>query len=378
MTDELTPGAGSDDILALSNDELNALPDGLELDAQQAGEIKSIFLTTLPQYLEPVAEMLDQLFADASNAEAQTTLHATLASLTTAAARIGVEEARKRLQGMCDLVASVDNTPGPVAAELQEQLQWQLAELRRLSQGDAPLEDRSPTLVSVLSGHEAIDGGVLRRLTAAGVVTVEQMLMARPDEVVAVSGLDAATVQRILAVLAERRAGASPASAPPARPPQASPPQASPTPSADNVVELRLDEQSLRTQLEAALKGRVDTEAAYTELLGEVQHRRQRSAELRRSAEMAGRRASELRRQLEIAERELQASAAQLRDLRRQRDERKVQREALDEQIRVQEGRILDLRQQGEVMREDQAQFDDAVGSLVRDVARMLKIARGE
>ena len=36
--------------------------DGLELDDQQANEIRNIFLTTLPQYLEPVEEMLDQLF----------------------------------------------------------------------------------------------------------------------------------------------------------------------------------------------------------------------------------------------------------------------------------------------------------------------------
>ena len=53
----------------------------------------------------------------------------------------------------------------------------------------APAKPRAQTIIAAFKHVEGIDRAVLEKLTAAGLVTVDQIEMARPDEIAAVTGL---------------------------------------------------------------------------------------------------------------------------------------------------------------------------------------------
>jgi len=95
---------------------------GLEIGEDQAQEIKGIFLTTLPQYLEPVEQMIDQLFAarDAETGDGWQALSATLSSLSAAASRIGFDDIMNGLDRMIALVegAKRQKTPNEIALDI--------------------------------------------------------------------------------------------------------------------------------------------------------------------------------------------------------------------------------------------------------------------
>jgi hypothetical protein len=337
---------------------------GLEMGEDQAEEIKRIFLVTLPQYLEPVEQMVDQLFAGSAgeSGDGWQALSATLSSLAAAASRIGFEEIMVRLQRMGALVDRAGGGGAP--ADLRGQLLAELAGIRAIATTAAP--EAAPkaggqTVVAALRGVGGVDDTVLRRLTTAGLVTVDQLLMADTDEVVAVTGLDVAVVERVLDALSRRELPAPAGDAP-----------------AENVVEMQLGEEALRTQLGRKLHAQVELEAEIEELRAEVAQLRTRAAELNAQLEALAPERTELDRALGRAgEREAQA-AAHLRALRGQREHLAGRLAAAQEGIGAQERRILELRRTQQKMVEEETRFDREVTGIVKRVERMLRTALRE
>ena len=266
----------------------------LEIDDFQSNEIRQIFLTTLPDYLEPVRQMVEQLLAGGEGRDVLLeTLDKTLASISAAATRIEiydvntvVERSRARLKR----VDEIDDM------ELRADIFGDLRELEQMASAVSgeppPAGGSSQTLVAAFSELKDVDRSALQSLTAAGLVTVEQLRMAEPSEVVAVTGLAPSVVDAILAAIggSSRKRGAP------------SPPHGST--SAD----------PLEAELAAKLRAQVEAEVRVDEVRGHILELRTglghlgdelRAAE-RRAAELAERRV-ELR--TELAERLASLSA---------------------------------------------------------------------
>lgn len=172
---------------------------GLELGAAQAEEIRRIFMTTLPQYLEPLEELMEQALAQSPpEAAIIDTLAATVASILTAARRIGVGEIADSLVEMQVLIEELAvSDPDEVADELRGTLR-KIKE--RSGATDGP-SGASQTIVAALGAAEGLDTGILESLTAAGLLTVSQLRMARKHEIVAVTGLPVESVDALLGAL---------------------------------------------------------------------------------------------------------------------------------------------------------------------------------
>src|SRR5262249_12690610 len=156
---------------ATSDDDEGA--DGLELDAQQAAEIRQIFLTSLPDYLEPMKEMVARLKAEPDeNGEIRGGLAKTIASIGAAAERMKLDDIVRSMEALREdvvLVGDPSEAPGP----LHERIVAALASLERLARGggaSARPEGRGETLVAALRGFEQIDNAALQKLLQAGVV----------------------------------------------------------------------------------------------------------------------------------------------------------------------------------------------------------------
>jgi hypothetical protein len=345
------------------HDGSDADSSGLEIGEDQAEEIKRIFLVTLPQYLEPVEQMIDQLFAgrEGETGDGWQALVATLSSLSAAAARIGFDDIRVGLDRMSDLVGRAD--AGSAPGELRVQLLAELGRIRTVATGTAEPAPRAggQTVLAALRELGAVDEHVLQRLTTAGLVTVDQLLMADTDEVVAVTGLETEVVEGVLDALSRRSRPAAPSAT-----------------AGENVVEMQLGEDALRTQLGRKLRALVELEAGTEELRAEVARLRAGAAELAAQLEgLAGGRA-ELDRALGVAGEDETEAAARLRALRGQREGLARRVAAGQNAIAAQEQRILELRRSHQVMQEEESRFDREVTGIVKRVERMLRSALRE
>jgi chromosome segregation ATPase len=204
---------------------------------------------------------------------------------------------------------------------------------------------------------DGVDEQALSKLTAAGLVTVAQLRMASPEEVVAVSGLDAAVVDRLLAAVAPKRDEAR-------------------ADSAQNVVELPLQPDRLRSQLEGKLRAQVDAEAALDEVQAQIHRLRVRTAALAEEIESAEREREELQRELARAEKEVAESLSVLADARAERDDMAKKNALAEEALHAEEHRLGRLREAHRNARAEQNQFDEEVEGLLERLERMLETAQ--
>ncbi len=217
------PGARGDDASVGPDDVLDGMfgdgpqqaddEDGaqLELDQQQADEIRQIVMTTLPQYLLPIEQMLAQLF-ESYDEELRTALLTTVESVTEAIRRIGVQDAAEPLRRLEAAVHALDaGSAGDV--DVQSSMWGMLEDVKRVAQGDAgaPAEPVM-TIIEACRDLDGVDGRVIEKMTAAGLVTLDQLLTADLVDVVAVTGLDRALVGRLLHAVRHRFAGGPPPS----------------------------------------------------------------------------------------------------------------------------------------------------------------------
>jgi hypothetical protein len=193
---------------------------GLELDAQQAAEIRKIFLTTLPDYLTPIKEMVAKLATDAdADGQIRTALSKTIASIAEAASRVKLEDVAASMQALREDVILLGD-PGEPQEPLRKRITTGLSALGDLAQAggaaeaEVHREAHSETIVAVLSKVDGVDGASVQKLVAAGVIYVDQLCSADPKEIMMVSGLDALTVSTLVRIAREKQAQSSRASRP--------------------------------------------------------------------------------------------------------------------------------------------------------------------
>jgi hypothetical protein len=177
--------------------------DGLEIDEAESGEIRQIFITTLPLYLEPVEQMVDQIIAEWPAPETVDALKGTLSSLGQAAAQVGIEEVVEQLGLFRRTISALQEDRGPPTEIDRERVLEGLRALMdvggRSSGVDAgPGGPRGGTIFQALSGVEDLRDEVVHKLSAAGLTRVEQLSLARAEEVAAVTGLEARVVARLM------------------------------------------------------------------------------------------------------------------------------------------------------------------------------------
>lgn len=332
---------------------------GLELDAFQATEIRSIFLTTLPDYLEPVRQMLDQLLSADDPGEMRQALDTTLESIQTAASRVQIDDVSEVVRNMRALLGG----SGPIPEENRDSLWAGLARIEGIV-ADVATEEarpRSETIVSALARAGGIDEGVLEKLTAAGLVTVDQIRMADPREIMAVSGLSAGVVERIVAAVTGRASAAVPDG-----PPQA-PEYAGST-----------DEPAPADELERLLRRQVDGELEIEERKGQLLRARTKLLEL--GDQLAGAKAERAALEKALATARTN-SGDKLKTLshfetRKSRieEEHRARRHELD---RI-ESRISDLERRSQAVEDERARFSERVSVATRTLERIVKSSRRE
>jgi hypothetical protein len=344
---------------------------GLELDARQVHEVQSVFLTALPQYLEPIEQMLDQLVTVGDpKGETRQALSATLSSLSAAASRVSLTAVYERLEAMSERALLFEGVAAPLPQASVQPLLDELKTIRAIARGDAPEPAATPgvpvpeTIFAALRGVEGIDESSLARLTSAGLVNVEQLRMAAPDEICAVTGLPAHTVARILAVVKR----ATPASAPEPEPPRSSTP--------NNLVELPLGVAALREQIRQQLRLQVDTEAALFEARADVQRLGGPLAELRGDLADAIRRRDRLKVELTHLDDEQAARAATLEKAKE--DWHTWQQRTLTAAgaLRTQQRELANLRQEHEDSIRLQQQLQQELAGLMNRVQGVLGRAK--
>jgi hypothetical protein len=183
---------------------------GLELDARQAAEIRKIFLTTLPDYLTPIKEMVAKLSSDGDgDGQIRTALSKTIASIADAASRVKLDDVAASMQGLREEVILLGD-PGEPQEPLRRRIATALSALGDLAQAggaaeaEVHRETHSETIVAVLTNVDGVDGASVQKLVAAGVIYVDQLCEADPKEIVMVSGLDALTVATLVRLARER------------------------------------------------------------------------------------------------------------------------------------------------------------------------------
>ncbi len=325
---------------------------GLELGDAQADEIRQIFMTTLPQYIEPLEELMEQALAQPDpEASIINTLTTTVTSILAAAQRIGVEDIADSLVEMNVLIKELAVSE---PAELQDELRGVLHKIKVQSgSAGAPGDGagaESQTLVAALGAVEGFDMSILESLTAAGLVTVSQLEMARKHEIVAVTGLPTEAVDALLDALGiEERV----------RTRNAALERGRPEPEEDGELLRHLREQ-------------VEAEDALGQARAEVQHARSRIAILRdqldRSAAMGtnhGAREAEARERMANARRARSRAHHALQDLEAKRSDLEGGVLATRERISAIASQHRDVEREQEELRAHLAELGEQVQRLL-------------
>lgn len=364
MDEEQQGGSDFDGILLEESTGSDEDAAGLELDAFQATEIRTIFLTTLPDYLEPVRQMLDQLLVADDPAEMRRALDTTLESIQTAASRVQIDDVSEVVEHMR---AQLSGT-GSLAEENRDSLFAGLARIERIVAEVATEEarPRSETIVSALARVGGIDQGVLEKLTAAGLVTVDQIRMADPGEIMAVSGLEAAVVARIVAAVAEQDGASSPEEPAVTR-------EGGPT--GDT---LPGDEPAAADELETWLRRQVESELVIEERKGQLLHLRTNLLELQGQLAGAEAERASLEKSLARARTNFGDKLKTLSQFETRKARIEKKHSALGRELERITGQINNLQRQSQAVQDEQARFSVRVTSVTRTLDRLVRSSRGE
>lgn len=338
--------------------------DGLEIDDRQSEEMRRIFGSTLPQYLLPVEEMVQQLLSGQMAAEMLPALQGTLSSLGSAAERMGFEEVVTVLGKMAEAVGVLAGQPfESIPREVRESIVDRLLDLRDLAAemgGEAAAAGASQTLFKALADRPDLDPAVLPRLSAAGLITVDQVRQADPAEIAAVTGLERETVDKICGILAKSEPGEGD------------------DPDGDRVLDLPLDEEALQKVLLRKLSQQVDAEAAVQELRAEIRQLRGRVAQQRAELQVVEDRGDRAAATLKQAAEQAAAKVAELGRARAACEELAGRYAVTADGLRHEEQKVVDLQQARRDLARREARMDEDLGQLVDNVERVLRrVARG-
>jgi len=177
--------------------------DGLETDDRQAAEIRDIFATAFPQYLVPIEEIVEELTSGKPDPESADVVLTMLASLIEASHRMGVESTSAALSEVHAAIAAVDWKSGALAPDRRERIVTSFRELKRGSDamaaaGGVAELPKAQTIYSLLRDNADVPEKTLRKLGAAGLVTVEQVAGAKPEEIAVVAGIEVEVARRLI------------------------------------------------------------------------------------------------------------------------------------------------------------------------------------
>ncbi len=323
----------------------------LEIDDFQSNEIRQIFLTTLPDYLEPVRQMVEQLLEGGEGRQVLLeTLDKTLASISAAATRIEIHDVAtivERSRARLKRVDEIDDM------ELRADIFGDLRELEQMASavsGEAPAAgSSSQTLVAAFSEFKDVDRSALQSLTAAGLVTVEQLKMAERSEVVAVTGLDPSVVDAIMRAIGRT-------SRSPRRP--APPPVSTAT-------------DPLGAALAEKLRAQVEAEVRVDEVRRDILETRTRLRALGDELGAAERRARELAERRDELRTELAKRLASLSAERAERARLERTRVELDQKLRRWHDELERLGRERTSVDDEQRDAAAGIANLVADVERI-------
>lgn len=328
----------------------------LEVDDRQSEEIREIFGTAFPQYLQPVEEIVEQLLSGKGDAESLQALDGMLASLEAASARMGFADIHKLLTHLHEQVSGLEGVLSePVPAEVRETILGDVLELRDLADqmsagGPAEPGERQRTIFTALKGKEGIGDLVLRRLSAAGLVTVDQLLMAKPDEIAAVTGLGSDIVENLLKVLATEE---TPAAPPP---------------------EIPAEVESLHEQVLEKLKAEVEAESSLEDLKAGIRRLRSRVLERRAQLNALDESLDEMQKAFRLLSDRMAERAAFIDEVRAQRDNLARCCAASEESMRQEEIRIEALSQERRSLKEQAGDLSRAVGGLLGSLGKVRRL----
>lgn len=321
---------------------------GLEVDDHQAAEIRQIFGTSFPQYLLPIEEILEKVFSGKGDLESVELLRGMINSLMAASERMGFMSVYEVLGHLRDHVQEIGPFLGAeLPRNIRETIVGDLLELKDIAEemgGEAAPKTKSQTIFSLLADKEGVGDLVLKRLSAAGLITVDQLAMARRDEIAAVTGLDLKIVDTLLSYVR----GSSPDPAPAAR-----------------EAEVPAEIQALHDEVVQKLRAEVEAEAALEEQRAELRRRQSRLSEQRAETQALEGSIAGLRAELGAKERKLTEQAAFLDELRATRDALIKQCASREEELQRKESRLDELREERRRIEGRSAELRKAVDALV-------------
>ncbi len=357
------PDPGGEDPRLDENDGL------LEVDDRQSEEIREIFGTSFPQYLQPVEEIIEQILSGKGDTESLDALDGMLASLEAASLQMGFEDVHKLLNHLHRQVSELDcASSDPAPADAREAILGDVLELRDLADKMGGAESaesgqRQDTIFNALKGKEGIGDLVLRRLSAAGLVTVDQLRMARPDEICAVTGLGPDIVQNLLEALSEEESSVAP------------PREPQPVEKAEG---LPAEVESLHEQLLGKLRAEIEAEYSLEELKTEVRKLRSRVLERRAQLHSLEESLDETKRSLRLLSGRMAERSAFIGEIRAKRDALARRCAASEEKMHREEIRIEALGRERRSLREKSAGLGRAIGGLLGSLGKMRRlVARG-
>jgi hypothetical protein len=358
------PDGGEDDALVLPGDDgskLEALTDddaepfdGLETDDRQAAEIRSIFGTAFPQYLQPVEEIVEQILSGQGDEESASALGGMLTSLMEASSRMGFDNVHDLLDRLNGRITQIESTADTEAArEIREDIintMFDLKELADSMSGSSEPAERQQTIISALKNKPGIGQLVLRRLSAAGLVTVDQLRMGRPDEIAAVAGIDLEIVHQILRVIdGEGTPAGMPAQV-----------------------------ETLHEQVLEHLRREVDTQASVDELKADLRSLRSRIAEHRTELALLEEALTKKRSALQSYSKQTAANAETLDELTADRDQLNRRLSRSEDTVRDKQQELESLRRERQQLEQETANLCRAVGGLVDRLGRIRRsVAKG-
>jgi hypothetical protein len=327
--------------------------------------MRSIFATSLPQYLDPLDEMARQLLSGTAGPEVEGALQAAASSLRQAAEKMSFQSVAELLARLEEAVGqALGRGAGAVSTEHRELILGLLLDLRQVAEDFGGEQEKlhGAPLAERLAGMPGA-GDIAARLARAGLVLDVQLQGARPDEIAAVSGLTRATVNEVLEWL--KRGGPPAADEPPtplAGPPPAAPARPDAAAAADAVEALLAARERLASRLEEtrediqARRARIrtlrDERAREEQALGRA---RAAHRELERWLADSGAVRARLQQQRELYARALQEAEQRLAQRRAQLDE--LGREANDQTTELGASREA-LRQLEDMMDRLRSRFD--------------------
>ena len=340
----------------------------LDTDERQAAEIGRIFGTTFPQYLQPIEEIVKEILEGKSNDESLEAFFGMISSLKDASSRMGFDEVNLLLENLQARISMLDvATDKPADDNDQTAILSEITKLKEIAhemggEDDATASEPQQTIFDALKNKEGIGDLVLRRLSAAGLVNVDQLLMAKPDEIAAVSGLGLDVVGQVLHHLAPDKYPKNKTSAPKK---QAKTADVTTTPDVEVANDIPAELAPLHKQVLQNLKAEVETEAVIEDLKAEIRKLQVRIAEQRaefHSLEESSKERLKATRQLSN---ETENKATLLEEIRARRNTLARQCATIEELVRTLEIKLEALIQERNSLETQANNLGRAINGLV-------------